>query len=309
LAENNSDINIPAWLLVRDENSITGKSKKRLHFLKKTLEHISLVFENEFFCEKYAGKQMLLQMLDPRVKLFIIIFYLVLSSFTSNLIMLFILALIPLLYAKLSGLNIKDYIKRAWLYIPVFVLIISIPAASSLFVKGNALFYLIKPDSFGFSNGIYFSLGGIEVALRLFLRAGISLSFGFLLLLTTRWSHITRSLAVMRVPLIFISIINMAYRYIFVMSNIAGDMLTARYLRTVGNLKTSDNRRFMGNSIAHLFIKSHYLSEEIFDAMRCRGFTDEPVCLDTLKIKSADFIFIINNFVIVLILLVGVKLL
>jgi cobalt/nickel transport system permease protein len=307
--DNNSKAFIPEWLLVKDEYKFTGKSKNGLHFIKKTLRYISQIFENEFFCEKYAGKQMLLQMIDPRVKLITFIFYLVLSSFTSSILLLLILALMPMLYAKLSGLNMRDYIKRVWLYIPVIILIISIPAATSLFVKGNALFYLIKPGTMELKDGLYFSLNGIEVALRLSLRAGISLSFGFLLLLTTRWSHITRSLVVMRVPLIFISILNMAYRYIFVISNASGDMLTARYMRTVGELKTSDNRKFMGHSIAYLFIKSHYLSEEVFDAMRCRGFTDEPVCINTFKIKSADFIFIINNCFIVLLLLIGETLL
>jgi len=301
--DNHSVDFIPSWLLVKNEYEYAGKSKNGLHFIKKTLGHISEIFENEFFCEKYAGKPLLLQMIDPRIKLITLIFYLVLSSFTSNIILLVILALIPILYAKLSGLNMKDYIKRVWLYIPMIVLIISIPAATNEFVKGNVLFYLIRPGVLGLKEGLYFTLNGIEAAIRLSFRAGISLSFGFLLLLTTRWSHITRSLAVMHVPLIFISILNMAYRYIFVISNIAGDMLTARYLRTVGKLETSDNRKFMGHSIAHLFIKSHYLSEEVFDAMRCRGFTDEPVCMNTFKFKSTDFIFVINNVIIVLLLL------
>lgn len=305
---NNSKSNIPEWLLARDDTVYRGKSHHGIHFLKKTLVHISQVFENDFFCEKYAGKASLLQAIDPRVKLITLIFYLIFSSLTSNIFLLIILAIIPVLYAKLSGLNLLEYIKRVWLYIPMLVLIISIPAASSLFVKGDAIFYIVNPNKILFNQGIYFSLGGIEVLTRLFLRSGISLSFGFLLLLTTRWSHLTRSLAVMSVPLIFISILNMAYRYIFVISNIANDMIEARYLRTIGNLKTSENRKFMGHSVAHLFIKSHFLSEEVFDAMRCRGFTDEPVCINSFKLTSADLIFIINNCLIILILFIGVTL-
>jgi cobalt/nickel transport system permease protein len=300
--------NIPEWLLAMDDAEYKGKSHHGIHFLKKTLSHISEVFENEFFCEKYAGKPLLLQTIDPRVKLITLIFYLILSSFTSNIFLLIILAIIPVLYAKLSGLNILDYLKRIWLFIPMFVLVISIPAASNLFVKGDALFYIVNPNTIWMRQGIYFSASGIEVVARLFLRSGISLSFGFLLLLTTRWSHLTRSLAVMRVPLIFISILNMAYRYIFVISNMANDMIEARYLRTIGDLKASENRKFMGHSGAHLFIKSHFLSEEVFDAMRCRGFTDEPVSMSSFKLTLADLIFIINNCLIILILFIGVTL-
>lgn len=283
-------------------------SASKTHFIRKTLKHISEVFENELFYEKFAGKPLFLQSIDPRVKLLTLIFYMVLSSFTSNIVVLLILAVIPLLYAKLSGLELKDYIRRVWLYIPVLVLVFSIPGATNLFVKGSPLVTVLRPGVMGLQSGLYFSMNGIEVALRVALRAGISLSFGFLLLLTTRWSKIMSALALMHVPLLFISVLNMAYRYIFVISAMACDMMEARYLRTVGKLDTSDNRRFMGHSIAHMFIKSHYLSEEIYDAMSCRGFTGRPVSYDKFKVKGTDILFIINNVIIILILIAGERL-
>lgn len=302
---NNIYSDIPAWLLEKNLYNDMEASASKTHFIRKTLKHISEVFENELFCEKFAGKPLFLQSIDPRVKLLTLIFYMVLSSFTSNIVVLLILAVIPLLYAKLSGLELKDYIRRAWLYIPVLVLVFSIPGVTSLFVKGSPLVTVLRPGVMGLQSGLYFSMNGIEVALRVALRAGISLSFGFLLLLTTRWSKITSALALMHVPLLFISVLNMAYRYIFVISAMACDMMEARYLRTVGKLDTSDNRRFMGHSVAHMFIKSHYLSEEIYDAMRCRGFTDRPVSPDKFKVKGTDILFIINNVIIVLILIAG----
>lgn len=302
---NNIYSDIPAWLLEKNLYNDMEASASKTHFIRKTLKHISEVFENELFCEKFAGKPLFLQSIDPRVKLLTLIFYMVLSSFTSNIVVLLILAVIPLLYAKLSGLELKDYIRRSWLYIPVLVLVFSIPGVTSLFVKGSPIVTVLRPGVMGLQSGLYFSMNGIEVALRVALRAGISLSFGFLLLLTTRWSKITSALALMHVPLLFISVLNMAYRYIFVISAMACDMMEARYLRTVGKLDTSDNRRFMGHSVAHMFIKSHYLSEEIYDAMRCRGFTDRPVSSDKFKVKGTDILFIINNVIIVLILIAG----
>ncbi|MCX6384321.1 MAG: cobalt ECF transporter T component CbiQ [Actinobacteria bacterium] len=302
---NNIYSDIPAWLLEKNLYNDMEASASKTHFIRKTLKHISEVFENELFCEKFAGKPLFLQSIDPRVKLLTLIFYMVLSSFTSNIVVLLILAVIPLLYAKLSGLELKDYIRRSWLYIPVLVLVFSIPGVTSLFVKGSPLVTVLRPGVMGLQSGLYFSMNGIEVALRIALRAGISLSFGFLLLLTTRWSKITSALALMHVPLLFISVLNMAYRYIFVISAMACDMMEARYLRTVGKLDTSDNRRFMGHSVAHMFIKSHYLSEEIYDAMRCRGFTGRPVSCDKFKVKGTDIFFIINNVIIVLILIAG----
>lgn len=297
--------NIPSWLTEKNRDASDMAKSSGTHFLAKTLHHFSEVFENEFFCERYAGKAMLLQNIDPRIKFWVLLVFMVFSAFSSNIAVLLFLAFIALLYAKLSGLDLGDYIRRTWAYIPVVVFIFSIPGASSLFVKGPPLFYVLRPGLLGLKAGLYFSAGGLGMAFRLALRPGISLSYGFLLILTTRWTRITGALASMHVPPIFISILNMAYRYIFVMSEMANNMVEARSLRTVGRLTTSDNRRFMSHSIAHLFIRSHFLSEEIYDAMVCRGFSGKPVGVEEFKIKATDILFVVNNLVILLILILG----
>jgi len=299
------DSNIPGWLLEKSESMAEKPSRSKMHFMQKTVRHISEVFENELISEKYAGMPLLLQIIDPRAKVLIFLLFMVLSSFTANLMILMVLAAIPLIYAKLSGIELKSYGKRIWLTIPLVVFLFSIPGATSLFVQGTPLFYVIQPGAMGLKSGLYFSFNGITTALRLALRTGVSLSFGFLLLLTTRWCHITGALASMHVPLVFVSVLNMAYRYIFVMSAAAVDMMDARLLRTTGKLSAAENRKFMGHSIGHLFLKSHYMSEEIYDAMCCRGFTGKPVSLAQFKIESKDIFFIANNVIIALILIVG----
>jgi cobalt ECF transporter T component CbiQ len=299
------DSNIPGWLLEKNEPVPEKPSRSKMHFMRKTIKHIAEVFENELVSEKYAGLPMLLQIIDPRMKLLIFLFFMILSSFAANLLILVILAAIPLIYAKLSGIELKSFGKRIWLTVPLLVFLFSIPGATNLFVQGTPLFYVLQPGLLGLKSGLYFSMNGIGTAFRLTLRTGVSLSFGFLLLLTTRWAHITGALAAMHVPLVFISVLNMAYRYIFVMSAAAGDMMDARFLRTTGNLSTKENRRFMGHSIGHLFLKSHYMSEEIYDAMCCRGFTGKPVSLAQFKMESKDFLFLANNSIIAVILIVG----
>lgn len=296
---------IPSWLTESGREGIPAIKTSSTHFLAKTLHHFSEVFETEFFCERYAGKPGLFQSIDPRVKLCVVLAFMIYSAFCSNIAVLLFLAFIALLYAKLSRLDMRDYIRRTWAYIPLLVLILSLPGASSWFVKGIPLFYLVKPGAFGGNAGLYVTANGLEMAFRLALRPGISLSFAFLLLLTTRWSQITGALASAHVSLIFISILNMAYRYIFVISEMAADMIEARSLRTVGKLKTSDNRKFMGHSIAHLFMRSHFLSEEIYDAMTCRGFSGRPVSMDEFKVKTADILFIGNNLILLLVLIAG----
>lgn len=300
-----TELPIPSWLTGKSQAQSRGAKPSRTHFIAKTLHHFSEVFENEFFCERYAGKPGVLQSIDPRIKIGVLLVFMLFSAFCSNIAVLLLLAFIALLYARLSGLDMGDYLRRVWAYIPVLVLIFSIPGASSLFVRGAPLFYVLQPGFLGMKAGVYFSAGGIAMAFRLALRPGISLSFGFLLLLTTRWSRITGALASLHVPLLFISILNMAYRYIFVISEMAVGMIEARSLRTIGRLETADNRAFMSHSIAHLFIRSHFLSEEIYDAMTCRGFAGKPVSMDEFKVTAADILFIANNLILLLVLIAG----
>jgi cobalt/nickel transport system permease protein len=293
---------LPAWLLEKNTPAAPASGPK-VHFIRTTLRHISEIFENELFCEQYAGKPLFLQSIDARVKLIVLLSFLVLSSFTANPAVLLLLAVVPLLYAGLSGIPVSTFLRRIWLYLPLLIFILSLPGASSLFLKGRPLFYLVQPGVFGLKEGLYFSAGGIIAALRTALRTGISLSFGFLLLLTTRWSQITGALASLRVPGVFVNVLNMAYRYIHAISMMAGDMMEARYLRTVGKLKSSESRRFTGHNIAQLFLKSYFLSEEVYEAMCCRGFTGKAVGLYSFKIRKTDWIFILSNLLIFMILI------
>jgi cobalt/nickel transport system permease protein len=90
-----------------------------------------------------------------------------------------------------------------------------------------------------------------------------------------------------------------------VLSKIAGEMIEARFLRTVGHTDNNQNRNFIAGRISFLFVKSGYLSDEIFDSMKCRGYTGESVVLKTFKIQRIDILWIINNLIIIFILGIG----
>ena len=80
------------------------------------------------------------------------------------------------------------------------------------------------------------TLPGVITAAFLLLRVGTSVSIGVLLILTTRWSRLLKSLQVLRVPQSFVLILGMTYRYIYVFLHTANDMLLARKSRMVGRL-------------------------------------------------------------------------
>lgn len=299
-----ANISVPSWLT---ESGGAGCKTKAsgTGFITGMMKSFSQVFENEFYCEKYASVPAYLQAIDGRVKLLVLLAFMIFSSFASSIPVLAALAVIAAVYALLSRLRLGDYLRRIWAYIPLIVFIFSLPGCSSFFVTGTPLFYLIPRGAPGFAGRLYFTAGGIGMAFRLALRPGISLSFAFLLLLTTKWSKLMQSLRALHLPGAVVSIISMTYRYIFIICDIASSMSQARYMRSVGRLASSDSRRYLGRSAAFLFIRSHKLSEDVYDAMTCRCYSGRAPYISPGRISAADYAFIFSNILIILILTAG----
>jgi cobalt/nickel transport system permease protein len=129
------------------------------------------------------------------------------------------------------------------------------------------------------------------------------LSFAYLVFGTTRFNEITLALTRFKLPKIFVEIIDMTYRYIFLIAKIALQMSEARYLRSVGNIKHRENRRFIGYMIAGIFIKSIFIAKEVHFAMLLRGYQGSYTRLQQLKYKLSDYVFLLSNGLIIMILI------
>ncbi|HEX2937521.1 MAG TPA: cobalt ECF transporter T component CbiQ [Ruminiclostridium sp.] len=294
---NNGMPELPVWL-ISPENNYKPK-RGRVHFLRKTISGITSVFQTEFLAEKYSDSFGLLQSIDPRVKIITVLFFIIFSSAISNIVVKVMIAFTAILYACLSKIKMIDVLRRVWCYFPLLLFLLSIPAALNVFTFGKPLLYLYK-------NELYLTSGGLIAAARAALTCGVSLSLGYLLFTTTRMAQIEKALRAMKLPEMFVSVLAVAYRYIFVLAKEANKVIEARFLRTVGKTNAKGERSFASHSIASVFIKSQKLSNDVFDAMSCRGYTGKPVSLEKLKIHLVDYIFIACNVIIVLILLLGV---
>lgn len=294
---NNADKDLPLWLTATENysNAAAGRS----HFLRRALSEITKVFQNEFLAEKYENYDGLLQLIDPRVKILTLLFYIVFASAVPSIFVKVMIAAVGLFFAVMSKLRISDFLRRVWCYLPPILLILTLPAATNLFSPGSPLMYL-------FSRNFYFTLNGIKSALMVSLTCGISLTFVYLIFTTTRAAQIEKALRALKLPDIFVSILSMAYRYIFVLAFEALEVIEARFLRTVGKVKIKKDRQFVSHGIASVFLKTKKLSSDVYDAMCCRGFIGTTVSMIELKFGIQDFIFICCNVIIVMILLLGV---
>lgn len=98
----------------------------------------------------------------------------------------------------------------------------------------------------------------------------LCLSAVFLLISTTSFDSIACELVHIKVPAIFVLQLVMIYRYIFLLVEEANSMTNAYVLKnpTKGAIAFKDVGSFIGN----LLVRSFARSEEVYMAMKCRGF-------------------------------------
>ena len=162
--------------------------------------------------------------------------------------------------------------------------------------------------SFGqwFGHDVGLTRQGLESAGLIVMRVATSISLVVLLTLTTPWPELLAALRSLRVPRMFVLIIGMAYRYLFVLLNVVGEMFTARKARTLrsdGDARAG--RVFVASSAGTLFGKAHALSEEVHHAMVARGFTGNPRMLTPARLGRVDVAWLATSLALAIVVVGG----
>lgn len=281
----------PQWL-VQGELALCpcgciGKRKKG-SFVEKTLAGGSALLRQVMFSEDVAAQRGLLQRLDPRAKLVGLLVLLVATALLRNVAALAAVYLLTLLVAALSALPLGFFVKRVWLFIPVFTLIVVLPATLSIVTPGNVVVPLWTWH--GEPQG--FTQQGLATAALLVSRVAVSISLVVLLTLTTPWVRLLAALRALGVPRMFVLVIGIAYRYIFLLLGSVTEMYEARRARTIGAQRHDRSARsFLSASAGALFGRSHALSEEVHQAMVARGYRGDARSLQVLRFSAADAAF------------------
>lgn len=90
---------------------------------------------------------------------------------------------------------------------------------------------------------------------------------------TTQWNHVTGALRKFHLPGVVIFIIDITFRYIVLLGKLMDELLTAVSLRSVGK----NNRKYssVGGVMGVTFLRGTEMNREMYEAMQCRGFTDD----------------------------------
>ncbi len=137
---------IPEWMTEMDicpcRCSTIYHGKKS--FAGKTIEGIVGFMEEAFISESFSRRKGFLQSLDPRAKLVSILALVFATTLIGDLRLLIFVYMLTLLFSYLSKIDVIFFIKRVWLFIPIFAGIIAIPMIFNIFFPGDPLIGLVN---------------------------------------------------------------------------------------------------------------------------------------------------------------------
>ncbi len=258
------------------------KPEGRISWLEKSIGGITGAIERAVFTEEHARKPGWLQRRDPRAKLLMFVAIVLAASLSSSLWILAALYLLILLAARASQMPFDFFVKRVWLGIPFFAGIVILPYI--FFTPGPKLIALPLG-----SVSIGPSIPGLIGAVIFVARVGVSVSLAVLLVLTTPWADLLKGLQSLRVPSVFILLLSMTYRYIFLFLHTANGMLEARKSRTVGKTRGNEQRGWISGTMGSLMNRAFKMSNEVYAAMLARGFTGQIRSYHTYRMHRADW--------------------
>ncbi len=299
----------PDWLLARDAAlcpcGCIGKRRKG-SYVQKTLTGGADLLRQVIFSEDTSAAPGLLQRLDPRAKVIGLLGLLVAGAFLRTIPALLVLYALTLGLAAASRLSVAFFLKRVWLFVPIFTGIVLIPATLSVVTGGQVVLTLWHWH--GHPEG--FTSQGLTSAALVVCRVASSISLVVLLALTTPWTRLLASLRALGVPRMFILVIGMAYRYLFLLLGSVTDMYQTRASRTIGREKHDRSARaFVAATAGALLGRTMAMSEEVHQAMTARGYRGDARVLAQPRPGRTDLVFVLAAAVLATALLAGERML
>jgi cobalt/nickel transport system permease protein len=264
------------------EQSFTTYAHRHRHtgVLARLIAGLLAVTAHALEAEHLARTDGLLQRLDPRLKTVGTLSLMVTAVQSRKLWVILAIFAVGMLLAWLSHVPLRTLATRVWISVLSFTGVLALPAI--FLVPGDALYRLPLL-------GWTITAQGLGSAAYLIARAQTTATLALLLILCTPWTHVLKSLRVLRVPLVLVVVLAMTYRYLFVLLQTAQNMFEARRSRMVGRLQGPEQRRLIASSAGVLLDKTFHLSHEVYLAMQSRGFRGEVYTLDEFRMQAGDW--------------------
>lgn len=259
--------------------------RKNKNFIEHSILGVLSFFKDSVFADEYACGSGFLQRRDARVKTISFLFLLLSVLMAKSFFYIAAIYLFVLIVASLSRINLFFFLERTWFFIPLFSLFIAIPA----------LFDVISPGEPVFVFKIFYATfivtqQGLCSAGLFVMRVVTSVSIVVLLTLTTKHNQLLKVLRIFKVPQIFVMILGMCYRYIYLFAEIVEDTYRAIKSRVGSKIHHTKGREIVAWSIASLWQRSYHLNNQVYNAMLSRGYRGEPEAFEEFKTGMVDWL-------------------
>jgi cobalt/nickel transport system permease protein len=265
-------------------------------FIGKTIDGIFSFLQDAFVSETYAKRDGLLQSLDPRTKLISILAVIFATSLIGDLDVLIFVYTLTLIFAYLSKIEVWFFIKRVWLFIPIFAGIIALPMIFNIFLPGQCVFQVayLGPGAhlgpFSLPSNICITKEGLNMAIVFTMRVATCVSAVVLLFISTPQQVLFKSLRTIGVPRLYVLTLEMTYRYIFLLMDLIREMYVAKRARTIRPRSMFEEQKWVGGRMGYTLIRSIDMSEKVHKAMMSRGYNGDVKVMQQFKMQNRDYI-------------------
>lgn len=212
----------------------------------------------------------LLRPVSPSLKIFISLYSLLLCLISKTYLVSVLILLVMLFCILAIG-------KTKWYYV---LRLLRIPLA---FIILGCIMVLIQITNTPLEMLCSLSLGSVKIGItgesldqfgHLFVQCFAAVSCLYFLSATTPMTELFTALRRIHIPGFLVEMMELVYRYIFVLLEIASRIRNAQECRLgYGNLKTAFYS--MGQLISNLFIRAYRQADRTYTAMESRGYTGE----------------------------------
>lgn len=262
---------------------------KNNNFIERSIVGALAFLKESIFADEYASQNGFLQSLDSRIKTATFLSIILQILFTRNILVLLCLYALCLLLTQISRINLGFFLKRTWVFIPLFSLFIAIPALFSVFTPGESLFTF---KAAGFR--LIITRQGLHGATLFVTRVITSVSFVVLLSITTKHFELLKVLRIFKIPQVFVMTLGMCYRYIYLFVETIENTYLAIKSRVGTKVHYRRGQHIVAWNIAYLWARSYQLNEQVYSAMLSRGYRGEPVILNDFKLKTKDWLWLLS---------------
>lgn len=217
----------------------------------------------ELFFDIFTIRDNYLTRIDARIKLIIAIEILVLTLTAKYIVFSLTITLLAIIMMLSVRMPTKMILVR--LFLPtLFALIILL---LQLFMTGATPLFVFSVGGWELTA----SHEGLERGMKIASRMIAALSIAILLGSVTPATEIFRSLRWLRIPQVWVETAMLTYRYIFVLIDLTGNMITAQKLR-FGYTNTTNFVRSAGMVAGNVLIRAIDQSIKTHEAMTLRGY-------------------------------------